>query len=47
MTTLLEHILYVPLPAPCYANCDSSTTPPVLNIGDFICFQSRFAAGCP
>jgi hypothetical protein len=29
----------------CYANCDGSTTPPVLNIGDFVCFQSRFAAG--
>jgi hypothetical protein len=32
---------------PCYANCDASTTPPVLNINDFICFQSRYAAGCP
>jgi uncharacterized membrane protein len=29
----------------CYANCDSSTTPPTLNINDFVCFQQRFAAG--
>jgi hypothetical protein len=32
-------------PAPCYANCDSSTTAPVLNVGDFTCFLQRFAAG--
>jgi hypothetical protein len=31
--------------AACYANCDGSTGTPVLNINDFICFQSRFAAG--
>jgi hypothetical protein len=31
----------------CYANCDASTTAPVLNIADFICFQQRFAAGDP
>lgn len=31
----------------CYANCDGSTAPPTLNVSDFICFQSRFAAGCP
>jgi len=30
---------------PCYANCDSSTLAPVLNVNDFICFQTRFAAG--
>jgi hypothetical protein len=29
-----------------YANCDGSTTPPVLNIADFTCFLQRFAAGC-
>ena len=33
--------------APCYANCDGSTQPPILNILDFACFQSRFAQGCP
>jgi hypothetical protein len=31
----------------CYANCDHSTTPPVLNVNDFICFQAAFAAGDP
>ncbi|MBL9031364.1 MAG: CotH kinase family protein [Phycisphaerae bacterium] len=30
---------------PCYANCDGSTTAPVLNVNDFICFQNKFAAG--
>jgi hypothetical protein len=31
----------------CYANCDGSTAPPILNISDFVCFQSEFAAGDP
>lgn len=31
--------------AACYANCDASTVPPVLNVNDFVCFQTRFAAG--
>jgi hypothetical protein len=31
----------------CYANCDGSTLIPVLTVNDFICFQSRFAAGDP
>ena len=31
----------------CYANCDGSTTAPVLNIADFTCFLNRFAAGDP
>jgi hypothetical protein len=30
-----------------YANCDGSTTPPVLNVDDFMCFINGFAAGCP
>jgi hypothetical protein len=30
-----------------YANCDASTTPPVLNVNDFACFLNLFAAGCP
>ena len=30
---------------PCYANCDNSSSPPFLNINDFICFQSYFAQG--
>jgi hypothetical protein len=29
----------------CYANCDGSTTPPVLNVADFGCFLQKFAAG--
>ena len=29
----------------CYANCDSSTTPPILNVADFTCFLQRYAAG--
>jgi len=32
-------------PAPCYANCDGSSVPPVLNVSDFICFQTAYAAG--
>jgi hypothetical protein len=29
----------------CYANCDGSTTIPFLNVNDFVCFQTAFAAG--
>jgi hypothetical protein len=29
----------------CYANCDHSTTIPFLNVNDFVCFQTAFAAG--
>jgi hypothetical protein len=35
----------VATPQACYANCDNSTAPPILNVNDFICFQQRFAAG--
>jgi hypothetical protein len=28
----------------CYANCDNSTLPPILNINDFQCFLNKFAA---
>jgi hypothetical protein len=31
----------------CYANCDNSTTPPVLNVIDFLCFLNRFAQNDP
>ena len=31
----------------CYPNCDNSTTPPILNINDFICFLNKFAAQDP
>jgi probable HAF family extracellular repeat protein len=33
--------------APCYANCDGSSAPPILNVGDFVCFQSAFMVGDP
>jgi hypothetical protein len=32
-------------PPLCYANCDRSAAAPVLNVQDFTCFLSRFAAG--
>jgi hypothetical protein len=32
-------------PPSCYANCDGSTTPPVLNIADFTCFLQKVAGG--
>ncbi|MEX2218408.1 MAG: hypothetical protein WD749_06565 [Phycisphaerales bacterium] len=32
-------------PQPCYANCDESTQAPVLNVADFGCFLTRYAAG--
>jgi photosystem II stability/assembly factor-like uncharacterized protein len=35
----------VALGSACYANCDGSTAPPILNIADFVCFQQRFAGG--
>jgi hypothetical protein len=31
-------------PGPCYANCDGSTTAPILNVEDFTCFINEFAA---
>ena len=31
----------------CYANCDSSTAAPVLNVSDFTCFLQKFAAADP
>jgi len=37
-------IIVTVVPA-CYANCDGSTIPPVLNVLDFICFLNRYAAG--
>jgi hypothetical protein len=37
--------VYPVVTSSCYANCDHSTTVPFLNVSDFICFQSAFAAG--
>jgi hypothetical protein len=28
----------------CYVNCDNSTTPPIVNTGDFTCFLQQYAA---
>ena len=33
------------LACPCYANCDNSTTAPILTPADFACFIDQFAAG--
>jgi hypothetical protein len=44
--TYLEMAVRAPLSAgACYANCDASSTAPVLNVADFTCFLQRFAAG--
>ena len=29
------------------ANCDGSTQAPILNVNDFICFQTQYTQGCP
>ena len=34
-------------PAACYANCDGSGAPPVLNAADFACFLRRFQSDDP
>lgn len=34
----------ITLPAPCYANCDQSTSPPLLTTNDFQCFLNKFAS---
>lgn len=31
----------------CYANCDLSTTPPLLNVNDFVCFLYKFVQRVP
>jgi hypothetical protein len=31
----------------CYPNCDGSTQEPILNVADFSCFLSKFAAADP
>jgi hypothetical protein len=43
----LEDPEIVPGVEDCYANCDESTTAPVLNVADFACFLRKFAAGDP
>jgi hypothetical protein len=39
-------VMYIGCPT-CYANCDASTTPPTLNIADFLCFLNAFARRDP
>jgi hypothetical protein len=39
-----ERAAGVVVDCPCYANCDSSTAMPVLNVADFSCFLQRYAA---
>ena len=31
-------------PMACYANCDNSTAPPILNANDFQCYLNKYAA---
>jgi len=40
-----DDLSLLPVAAPCYANCDGSTIAPILNVSDFICFQTKYAAG--
>jgi hypothetical protein len=42
-----EATYYSICPGCCYANCDGSVSPPVLNVADFTCFLQKFAAGDP
>jgi hypothetical protein len=41
-----QAVMYVGCPN-CYANCDLSTTPPILNVNDFLCFLNAFARRDP
>jgi hypothetical protein len=43
----IDDVSYTSAAPACYANCDTSTTPPVLNVGDFTCFLQKFAAADP
>lgn len=42
-----NYVFAITAPALCYANCDGSTTPPVINAADFACFLARYRDGCP
>jgi hypothetical protein len=41
-----QAVMYIGCPT-CYANCDLSTTPPMLNVTDFLCFLNAFARRDP
>ncbi|MEX2217266.1 MAG: multicopper oxidase domain-containing protein [Phycisphaerales bacterium] len=42
-----EHAMMRQFETTCYANCDASVTPPALNVADFGCFLTEYAAGNP
>jgi hypothetical protein len=44
---LVVMFIMEPVSGVCYANCDGSTNPPILNVADFGCFLTKFAAGDP
>ena len=46
-TTLNSYSVTATQGGGCYANCDGSTTPPVLNVADFSCFLTKFAGNDP
>jgi hypothetical protein len=39
-----QYVALLTLGSPCYANCDGSTTEPVLNVDDFTCFINEYAS---
>jgi hypothetical protein len=44
---LLSNVMSATATDACYANCDHSSNPPVLNVQDFTCFFQKFAIGDP
>jgi hypothetical protein len=43
-TPCIDNLTFIVSNPGCYPNCDGSTTEPVLNVEDFTCFISEFAA---
>jgi hypothetical protein len=41
----MDNLSFGTVAAACYANCDGSTTAPLLNVTDFTCFLQKFAQG--
>jgi len=42
-----DHEMMRQFKATCYANCDGSDIPPILNVNDFLCFINAYAAANP
>ena len=42
-----DNLNLAPVTAACYPNCDASTASPILNVADFTCFLTKYAAGDP